>query len=77
MYYFLVVMLELIKFTPVFGLFQAKAGPCVMVFNTLLGLGLPYTRIERLPGFRKVSIAEVFDAEQSWSFGCSLGLIVL
>lgn len=57
LYYTLVGLLELLKFTPLIGTLQGRAGPWWVVINILLGLGAAatYARIDRQPGKRKVS----------------------
>lgn len=57
LYFGLVVLLELLKFTPLIGAFQGRVGPWSVVINILLGLdaAASYARIDRQPSKSKVT----------------------
>lgn len=50
------LLLEVVKFTPLIGALQGTVGPWSVVINVLLGVDAAgsYARIDRLPGPRKV-----------------------
>lgn len=56
LYYGLVALLEVVKFTPLIGALQGTVGPWSIVINVLVGIDAAgsYARIDRLPGVRKV-----------------------
>lgn len=77
LYYGLVGLLELVKFTPLIGALQGTVGPWSIVINVLLGVNAAgsYARIDRLPGKRKVGAVAVAVAVGSASCcGCLLRL---
>ncbi|CAN0204492.1 unnamed protein product, partial [Laminaria digitata] len=62
LYYGLVALLELVKFTPLIGALQGTVGPWSIVINVLLGVdaAASYARIDRQPGKRKVFLYSLF-----------------
>ena len=68
LYYGLVALLELVKFTPLIGALQGTVGPWSVVINVLLGVNAAgsYARIDRLPGKRKVLGCALFIHGAPW-----------